>query len=89
MPATPASIRPVLHLLTEKEAAKILGFSIRTLQNWRHRGGGPRFVRVSKGCIRYRREDLEAWVEERLRWSTSDDGQGPRHSSSEEGSPWS
>ena len=63
-------------LLTETEAAKILGFSIRTLQNWRYRGGGPRFVRVSRTCVRYRRQDLEAWIEESLRISTSDDGSG-------------
>ena len=74
MHLTPQKIKAVIHLLTESEAARILGFSIRTLQGWRYRGGGPRFVRVSRGCIRYRREDLEAWIEERLRWSTSDDG---------------
>jgi predicted DNA-binding transcriptional regulator AlpA len=61
-------------LLTETEAAKILGFSVRTLQGWRYRGGGPRFVRISRTCVRYRRQDLEAWIEECLRVSTSDDG---------------
>jgi hypothetical protein len=67
---------PTPLLLTETEASKILGFSVRTLQGWRYRGGGPRFVRVSNACIRYRRQDLTAWVEARLRWSTSDDGTG-------------
>lgn len=66
-PATPM-------LLTEKEAAKILGFSIRTLQKWRGNGGGPRFVHVSARAIRYRRADLEQWIEGRIRTSTADVG---------------
>ncbi len=59
-------------LLTEKEAAKILGFSIRTFQKWRGTGDGPQFVRVSARAIRYRREDLEAFIEARVSQSTSD-----------------
>ncbi len=60
-------------LLTEKEVGQLIGFAPRTLQNWRSRGGGPPFVRVSKGCVRYRRQDIDAWAEERLRVSTADD----------------
>ncbi len=59
-------------LLAEKEAAKILGFSERTLQKWRVLGDGPLFVRVSARAVRYRLVDLNKWVEERLRISTSD-----------------
>jgi len=88
MALIPAQVTAVLHLLTEKEAAKVLGFSVRTLQGWRYRGGGPRFVRISKGCIRYRQEDLNHWVESRLRWSTSDDGRDASSSSEAGGSPW-
>lgn len=67
-------------LMNEKAAARLLGFKVRTLQTWRHRGGGPPFIRVSPRCIRYRKEDLLAWIEERRRLSTSDAGPG-------EGSP--
>ena len=70
----PASSAPSPLLLTETEAANILGFSIRTLQKWRSQGGGPRFVRVSARAIRYRRTDLDQWIESRLRLSTSDHG---------------
>lgn len=59
-------------LITEREAAAFLGYSNRSLQNWRLRGGGPLFVRVSKRSIRYRLRDLIAWSEDRLRASTSD-----------------
>lgn len=60
-------------LVNESKAADLIGYSVRALQNWRSRGGGPRFVRVSKRSIRYRRRDLNAWVEDRLVSSTSDD----------------
>lgn len=59
-------------LIDETEAADRLGFSIRALQNWRHRGGGPRFVKVSGRSVRYRIRDLNEWVEERIRRSTSE-----------------
>lgn len=61
-------------LIPEKEAARFLGYTDRALQNWRLRGGGPKFVRVSKRSIRYRRRDLNKWVESRLRSNTSDTG---------------
>ena len=61
-------------LLTPPEAARLLHLSERALENWRHRGGGPVFDRVSGRCIRYRRGDLLAWIGERLRVSTSDPG---------------
>lgn len=71
-PASPRVAEPVL--LSEKEAARILGFSHRTLQAWRVQGGGPAFIRVSTRCVRYRMEDLERWIADRVRTSTSDDG---------------
>lgn len=58
-------------LINEIEAAKFLGYSVRALQNWRVRGGGPKFVKVSARSIRYRRIDLKAWIEARLQSNTS------------------
>lgn len=58
-------------LIDERQAATFLGYSIRALQNWRVRGGGPKFVRVSARSIRYRRRDLMEWTENRLVSSTS------------------
>lgn len=63
-------VRKTLKLLNEKQAAEVLGLSHRTLQNWRVKGGGPRFVKLS-GSVRYRERDLEAWVESRVTASTS------------------
>lgn len=59
-------------LINETEAAAYLGYSIRALQNWRIRGGGPRFVKVSSRSVRYRRRDLIAWAEARLQSHTSE-----------------
>lgn len=58
-------------LVNEREAASILCYSVRALQNWRHRGGGPLFVKVSSRSIRYRRCDLTKWVDERIVSNTS------------------
>ncbi len=60
-------------LIPEAKAADFLGFTVRCLQNWRYRGGGPTYVATPR--IRYRRSDLKAWADERLRTSTSDPGQ--------------
>jgi predicted DNA-binding transcriptional regulator AlpA len=58
-------------LLNETQAADILCYSVRALQNWRHRGGGPRFVKVSARSVRYRYSDLVAWIESRTVSNTS------------------
>jgi predicted DNA-binding transcriptional regulator AlpA len=58
-------------LINENEAATFLGYSVRALQNWRVRGGGPRFVKVSSRSVRYRRRDLLEWTERLLRSSSS------------------
>lgn len=58
-------------LLTENEAAKFLRISPFTLQGWRHKGGGPRFVRIGRN-IRYALLDLERFVLDHTCESTSD-----------------
>ena len=58
-------------LIDEREAAAFVGYTIRALQNWRVRGGGPRFVKISSRSIRYRRRDLIEWIESHLRSNTS------------------
>ncbi len=60
-------------LMTETEAADILCYTVRALQNWRVRGGGPKFIKVSSRSIRYRRRDLLAWIDERTRNHSSEE----------------
>lgn len=59
-------------LVDQHEAARLLGFSARTLEKWRAEGGGPVFMRQSSRAIRYRPSDLAAWIEQRTRTSTAD-----------------
>ena len=61
-------------LITEEPAAEFLNLTRRKMQKDRQDGVGPKFIRLSARCIRYRRADLRAWAEARLRKSTSDPG---------------
>ncbi len=58
-------------LLNETEVARMIGFTIRALQNWRVRGGGPQFVKISRRSVRYRRQDVLEWIKTHLRANTS------------------
>jgi excisionase family DNA binding protein len=51
------------------EAAQYLGLQKTTLEAWRSRGEGPRFVKLGR-AVRYRQSDLEAWIESRVRTNT-------------------
>ncbi len=62
-------------LINEKAAANYLNLTDRTMQALRQRGGGPRYIMISSRCIRYRRVDLKAWADARVRLSTSDPGE--------------
>ncbi|PVD04520.1 hypothetical protein DBP12_03600 [Streptomyces sp. CS014] len=49
--------------MTTAEAAKHLKVSPLTLKKWRHEKRGPNYAQRSKGRqVRYRREDLDAWI---------------------------
>ena len=59
-------------LIDETEIAKFLDLSVRSLQNYRYRGGGPRFVSVAIRCKKYRRIDGRTWIESKLRSNTAE-----------------
>jgi len=61
-------------LLDTRGAAAVLRLSPRTLESLRLRGGGPRYIRLSRRAVRYHPTDLNVWIEESRRRSTSDDG---------------
>jgi len=54
-----------LNAFTPKEAGRYLGVAEATLRLWRSRDAGPRYFRAGK-LIRYRRADLDSWIESRL-----------------------
>ena len=47
--------------LAEREVADMLGLSVATLRAWRHRGKGPRFLRLGRS-VRYLPSDLADFV---------------------------
>ena len=49
-------------LLTERETSRMLKVASRTMEGWRRRGAGPPFIRLSLRAVRYKREDVEAWL---------------------------
>lgn len=51
-------------LMTPDELAEYLGVPLRTLYAWRYRGEGPRGYKIGRH-IRYRLDDVEAWLERR------------------------
>lgn len=56
--------------LNQVEVAKRWGFSPRTLENWRCRGEGPRFLKIG-GKVVYRLQDVEAFEQNQLRAKTA------------------
>lgn len=57
-------------ILNTREAAAYTRLGKPTLERFRLTGEGPRFAKLG-GAVRYRRCDLDAWLESRVVTSTS------------------
>lgn len=56
-------------LVDEREAAEILGLAVGTMSVWRSTGRyGIPFLKIGRN-VRYRRADLDAWLQSRTRTS--------------------
>ena len=55
-----------LDVLPQALAAKYLGINENTLRCWRREGFGPVYFRAGAKVIRYRKVDLDKWINERL-----------------------
>lgn len=53
------------------EAADYIGLSESTLTKLRVFGGGPTYIKAGR-CVRYDRADLDSWIDQRKRASTSE-----------------
>jgi excisionase family DNA binding protein len=66
--------------LTERQVAEQLGLSVATLRAWRHRGKGPRFLRLGRS-VRYLPSDVDEFVQasaiDTRADSSSDEGSNP------------
>jgi predicted DNA-binding transcriptional regulator AlpA len=74
MPNRDTSTQP-RDLLDTPAAARRLGLQPSTLHSWRWSGRGPRFVKLG-GRVRYSAADLDQFIDEHTRTSTSDPGSG-------------
>ena len=63
-----------MDILTTNEAANYCRLGKPTLERFRISGDGPRYCKLG-GAVRYRRIDLDAWLESRLTRSTSEAAQ--------------
>lgn len=57
-------------LISVEEAAASLGLAKGTLDKWRVQGRGPKFLKLGS-AVKYRAEDIEAFLADAARSSTS------------------
>ena len=62
-------------LLNTREAARYIGLSKAFLERDRWAGAKVPFIKISARAVRYRVEDLDIYIQSRVRKSTSDPGQ--------------
>lgn len=72
-PQLPRPPKPNAVTFTPEEVAYLLGRSVATLARWRVTGEGPAFVRPKPRLVRYRLEDIEAFLGAPVRSTTEAD----------------
>ncbi|MBF0326139.1 MAG: DNA-binding protein [Alphaproteobacteria bacterium] len=55
------------------EASRYLAVAEQTLAHWRVHGRGPKFIHLSKRCVRYSELALREFVESRTRAATCEE----------------
>jgi predicted DNA-binding transcriptional regulator AlpA len=56
----------IIQVFNENQAARYLGVSAAVLRLWRSQEKGPRHFRAGEKLVRYRKVDLDQWIEGRL-----------------------
>ena len=54
-----------IELLTRQQVEKILGVRRSTIYKWMRDGTLPEPLKISSGCVRWRRAELEDWINSR------------------------
>jgi predicted DNA-binding transcriptional regulator AlpA len=57
--------RSLQSLLNERDVARITGMSLASVRRWRLVRQGPRYIKLGAAAVRYRPEDVSAWLESR------------------------
>lgn len=70
--STAAAANTALQLYSPIEAAAFLGVAPQTMAHWRVRGVGPKYIRLSKRCLRYSKVELQDWIDRRTLASTAE-----------------
>ena len=70
-PMTNPTPSPIKQLHDEKTEAQRLGFSVRSLQAWRLRGGGPPYMKIGAN-VRYNPDLTDAWLNDQIRAHTTE-----------------
>lgn len=52
-----------MEIVKDKSAAKYLNVTTTTLRRWRNEGVGPRWFKLGNRLVRYRMDDLKAFLE--------------------------
>lgn len=65
------------NLMTPPELAKQLGKSPAALAQWRYLGVGPQFIKLGRN-IRYRRRDVETWLDQQTISRTGEQVRSPQ-----------
>lgn len=60
-----AALRIRANLLTAEEFAAMLDVSMYTVESWRKKGRGPKFVRLERQ-VYYRNTDIIEWIEQNV-----------------------
>lgn len=66
-------------LLTTEELAEFLGVSMRTIEDWRCDRKGPPHVRLGPRTVRYRSDEVLAWLARGGTASAASDKDGGDH----------
>lgn len=59
-----------MDLMTLEEVSAATGVAVPTLRYWRHNGTGPTSFKLGRR-VRYRRADVEAWVQKQYQAQTA------------------
>jgi predicted DNA-binding transcriptional regulator AlpA len=54
---------PSERLMSGQDVAVFLGMTEGSVRNWRQEKKGPPYFRFGNGIIRYRRSEVEAWLD--------------------------
>jgi predicted DNA-binding transcriptional regulator AlpA len=73
--------------LDTKQAAFALGTTITHMERLRRKGGGPQFCKIGAKAVRYRRDWIDDWLEQRCFANTAEAKEAARARAEEQLNP--